>query len=217
MLSNPYFIFLIIEFSLNVSLLSSIQIVLEEILKMNDYTNKFCGLIQSQVFILGIILSIVSAAWVDKSADYTTVCRLSSLLFAGGFATFCISLNFPDIRAVLLVVNTISTLGSSLLVPSIFQVIFRSASGILPEATVSAITILATQSITSFLIYIEGPLKNAAPKSTNNKYCVLLGTFAAIVLIANISFAIKFKEPDRTKLKQNLRNRAPELMDERAD
>lgn len=214
LLTNPFFIMLLAEFSLNVSATSSIQIVLEDILRRNGYSDTFCGLVLAQVFIFGIIFALLSATWIDKSSNYATISRMSSLLVALGFTTFCISLNFSDIRAVILVANTMTTFGSSILVPSLIQVTFKSASGILPEANVSAILVLTSQAMTTFLIYLEGPLKSAAPSKSKNQYSVLLATFSAMILLINFVFAIKFREPDRDKMQQRLTTRVPEILTE---
>lgn len=209
MLTNPHFILLLIEFSINASSIASLQVVLEEILRSNGYSNQFCGTVISQSFILGIIFGLLSATWVDKSSDYVTICRIASLLFATGFTTFCISLNFSDIRSVILVANTFASFGSSLLMPSVIQTTFRCASGILPEATISAISILLTQSLIVLLIYLEGPLQRS---KLSEKYIVLLAFFGSIILLFNILFAFKFKEPDREQLKQKLSARVPDIL-----
>lgn len=182
--------------------ISALQLIFDDILTMKGYTDAFCGTLLAHAFIFGIVFSLMGAAWVDNSQNYIAVSRLASIICGVTFVMFCVSLNFPNIKSVILVTNVLSSLGTSLMVPSLTQVCLRSAASILPEATSNAIMNIAALSLTAILINFEGPLERMS--STSNIYQVLLATFSFIVMIVNILYAATFRFPKRERLQQLL-------------
>lgn len=202
MMTNPSFVTLIITVSLNTSTMNDIQIILDDILRSHGYSDTFCGILISHAFIFGIAFSLIGAAWLDNSSNYITVSRMASVLYGFMFVVFCISLDFPNIKSVILVTNIFASFGNSLVVPALIQVSLRSASSILPEATVAALTLFMNQIFAALLINFEPLMRNLSPQ--NDEYRVLLVSFGAIVLFVNILYASTFKKPKRKHLKDRL-------------
>lgn len=147
---------------------------------------------------------LMGAAWIDNSANYVKVSRISSMICALSIATFNISVLLPNIKNVILVTNVMASFGCSLMYPALFQVCLRGAVTILPEATVAAIIIVLQNTMSSILMNFIAPLKKLSPKPDG--YQAPLIIFACIVMIVNILYTTSFKAPSREELQSKLQN-----------
>lgn len=205
MLSNGSFLLLLLNFSINSSALSALQLIFEDILGAKGYSDVFCGELLSHSYIFGIVFLLIGAAWVDNSSNYIGVSRTASLLYGLTFIGFCASLNYPGIHSVIIVSNVLVSFGNSIVIPALTQVCLRCAATILPEAIVSALSVFMAQSAGAILINLEGPLKSLS--SIDNTYGVQLAVFAFLVVLLNLLYAITFKVPCRDQLQQHVSER----------
>lgn len=202
MLTNPCYVLLLITISLDTSTMNDLQIILDDILRSHGYSDTFCGILISHAFIFGIAFSLIGAAWVDNSSNYITVSRMASVLYAFTFVALCLSLDFPRIKSVILVTNIFASFGNSLVLPALIQVSLRSAASILPEATVAALNLFINQTLAAILINFEPLMRRVSPNE--DEYRTLLISFASLVLIVNLLYAITFKKPKRKYLLEKL-------------
>jgi hypothetical protein len=204
MISDPNYVLLLLALSFNCSSLGVTQFVLEDILQSNNYSNSFCGTLIAHAYFFGTFFMLMGAAWVDNSANYVKVSRIASIICATGIATFNISIILPNIKSLILVTNVMASFGCSLMYPALFQVCLRSATTILPEATVSAITIVLQQILSGMLMNSFGPLKRLSPEP--NGYQAPMILFACVAMIINLFYATSFRAPSREELQTRLRN-----------
>lgn len=204
MLSDPSFVLLMITLSLNISTLGIEQLVLEDILHSQQYSDSFCGTLIAHAYFFGTFFMLMGAAWIDNSANYVKVSRISSIICALSIAIFNISIIVPNIKNVILVTNIMASFGCSLMYPALLQVSLRSAVSILPEATVSAIVIVLQQTIQGIMMNSLTPLKKLSP--TPGGYQAPLIIFSCIVMIVNILYTTSFKAPSREELQSRLRD-----------
>lgn len=203
-MSNPSYVLLMLTLAMNQSTLGTEQLVLDDILRSQDYTDSFCGTLIAHSYFFGTFFMLMGAAWVDNSANYVKVSRISSILCALGIVTFNISIILPDIKNVILVTNVMASFGCSLMYPSLFQVGLRSATTILPEATVSALNIVLIQIIQFILMNVLSPLEKLS--YTNPKgYQAPMIIFSFIIMIMNIFYVTYFTAPSREELQRKLR------------
>lgn len=202
MLTNPSYVLLLITISLNTSTIGDLQITLDDILRSHGYSDTFCGLLISHAFIFGIAFSLIGAAWVDNSSNYITVSRMASILYAITYVAFSFSLDFPDIKSVILVTNIFTSFGNSLVIPSLIQVSLRSAASILPEATVAALNLFINQTFAAILLNLEPLMRQVSPR--DDEYKTLLISFAILVLLVNLLYSATFKMPKRKNLQEKL-------------
>lgn len=216
MISDPNYVLLLFALTLNLSTLGVTQIVLEDILQSNQYSNSFCGTLIAHAYFFGTFFMLMGAAWVDNSANYVKVSRIASVICAISIATFNISIILPNIKSVILVTNVMASFGCSLMYPALFQVCIRSATTILPEATVSATIIVLQQILSGILMNSFSPLKRLSPTPSGYQAPMLL--FAGIVMIINIIYATSFRPPSRDELQEKLRNSGvPTIMENEAE
>lgn len=201
MMSNPSYVLLVITLSLNLSTLVVEQLVLDQILRAQNYSDSFCGTLIAHAYFFGTFFMLMGAAWVDNSANYVKVSRIASVMCALSIATFNISIIVPNIKNVIIVTNVMASFGCSIMYPALFQVSLRSAVTILPEATVAAIIIVLQQTISGILMNLLGPLRKL---STENGYQAPMIIFACILMIMNIMYVSSFKAPSREELRQKL-------------
>jgi hypothetical protein len=147
---------------------------------------------------------LMGAAWVDNSANYVKVSRIASMICAISIATFNISIILPNIKSVILVTNVMASFGCSLMYPALFQVCLRSATTILPEASVSAIIIVLQQTLSGILMNLFSPLKKLS--SEPGGYQAPMIIFACILMLINMLYATSFRAPSRDELRAKLRN-----------
>lgn len=204
MLSNPSYVLLILTLSLNQSAMGAVQLVLEDILKIQKYNNSFCGTLIAHSYFFGAFFMLMGGAWIDNSANYVKVSRIACAICALAIFTFNISLLLPNIKNVILTTNILAAFGSSLIYPALLQVAFRSAMTILPEGTVAAIAIIVQQTATSIMMNLLGPLKKLSPPS--NEYLAPMILFACLVMLVNMFYVTSFKAPSRDKLQRKLRS-----------
>lgn len=204
MMSNPSYVLLMLNLAMNQSTLGTEQLVLDDILRSQNYTDSFCGTLIAHSYFFGTFFMLMGAAWVDNSANYVKVSRISSILCALGIVTFNISIILPDIKNVILVTNVMASFGCSLMYPSLFQVGLRSATTILPEATVSALNIVLIQIIQFILMNVLSPLEKLS--YTNPKgYQAPMIIFSFIIMIMNIFYVTYFTAPSREELQRKVR------------
>lgn len=204
MMSNPSYILLMLTLAMNQSTLGVEQLVLDDILHSQGYDDKFCGTLIAHSFFFGTFFMLMGAAWVDNSANYVKVSRISSILCALGIVTFNISIILPNIKNVILVTNIMASFGCSLMYPSLFQVGLRCASTILPEATVSAIAIVLLQITQFILMNVLSPLEKLS--YTNPKgYQAPMVIFSFIIMVMNVFYATYFTAPSREELRSKIR------------
>lgn len=202
MMSDPNYVLLLLTLSLNCSTLGVTQFVLEDILQAQGYSNSFCGTLIAHSYFFGTFFMLMGAAWVDNSANYVKVSRISSIICALSIATFNISILLPNIKNVILVTNVMAAFGCSLMYPALFQVCLRGAASILPEATVAAIIIVLQQLLLGILMNSFSPLKKIS--STPGGYQAPMIIFACFVMIINLLYATSFRAPSREELQNRL-------------
>lgn len=203
MISNPSYILLLITLSVNLSVLGVEQLVLDDILRAQNYSNTFCGTLIAHAYFFGTFFMLMGAAWIDNSANYVKVSRISSIICALSIATFNISIILPNIKNVILVTNVMASFGCSFMYPALFQVSLRGAVTILPEATVSAIIIVLQQIISGLLMNLLGPLKKLSPTPSGFQAPMII--FSCVTMVVNILYATSFKAPSREELQRKLR------------
>lgn len=147
---------------------------------------------------------LMGAAWIDNSANYVKVSRISSMICALSVVTFNISILLPNIKDVILVTNVMASFGCSLMYPALFQVCLRAAVSILPEATVAAIVIVLQNTMSGLLMNLLEPLKSLS--SSSDGYEAPMIIFACIIMTVNVLYATSFKAPSREKLQQKLQD-----------
>lgn len=204
MMTNPSFILLVLTLSLNMSTLGVEQLVLEDILKTQQYSNSFCGTLIAHSYFFGAFFMLMGGAWIDNSANYVKVSRISSLLCGLSIFLFNVSILIPDIKNMILFTNILAAFGCSLMYPALLQVGLRSAQTILPEATVAAIAIVLQQSLSCILMNLLDSLRKLSPHP--NGYQAPMIIFSMIVLFVNILYVTSFKAPSREELQSKLRN-----------
>lgn len=216
MLSDPNYVLLIFTLALNCSTLGVTQLVLEDILQSNHYTNSFCGTLIAHAYFFGTFFMLMGAAWVDNSANYVKVSRIASIICAISIMTFNISIILPDIKSVILVTNVMASFGTSLMYPALFQVCLRSATTILPEGTVAAIIFVLLQILSSILMNSFSPLRKLSTQPAGYQAPMII--FACIVMIINLLYATSFRAPSREELQTRLRNLGePTMMENQLD
>lgn len=203
MITNANYVLLVITLSLNLSVIGIEQLVLDDILHSQKYSNSFCGTLIAHAYFFGTFFMLMGAAWVDNSANYVKVSRISSIICALSIATFNISIIIPNIKNVILVTNVMASFGCSFMYPALFQVGLRGAVTVLPEATVTAIIIVLQQLTSGMLMNLLGPLKKLSP--TPDGYQAPLIIFSCVVMVINILYATSFRAPSRDELQRRLR------------
>lgn len=201
MMSNPSYVLLVLTLSLNLSTLNVEQLVLDEILTAQGYTDSFCGTLIAHAYFFGTFFMLMGAAWIDNSANYVKVSRIASIICALSIVMFNISIIVPDIKNVIIVTNVLASFGCSIMYPALFQVSLRSAVTILPEATVSAIIIVLQQTNQGVLMNLLSPLKRL---SSDQGYQAPMIIFSCIVMIVNVLYVSSFTAPSRDELRQKL-------------
>lgn len=159
-MTTPSYVTLMMTLALNSAVLGCEQLQLEDILKARGYTNPFCGLLISHAYVFGTIFMLIAAAWIDNSTNYVKVSRIACVLCVFSYTTFNISIILPNIKNIIIITNIMTSFGASLMYPALMQVSIRCARGILPEATVSAITVIMQQLLTCGLVNLLDPLRN---------------------------------------------------------
>ena len=203
MISNSSYVLLLITLSLNQSTLSVEQLILDDILSTHQYSDAFCGTLIAHAYFFGTFFMLMGAAWVDNSANYVKVSRISSMICALSVVTFNISIILPNIKNVILMTNVMASFGCSLMYPALLQVCIRSAVTILPEATVTAIILVLQQLISGVLMNLLNPLKKLSPSPKGYEAPMIM--FACFAMIINLLYATSFKAPSRENLQQRLR------------
>lgn len=209
-MSNPSFVLLIITLSMNLSILGVEQLNLDNILDAQRYSDSFCGTLIAHSQFFGTFFMLMGAAWVDNSANYVKVSRISSIICALSVATFNISIILPDIKNVILVTNVMAAFGCSLMYPALLQVGLRSAVTILPEATVSAIAIVFQQIFSIIVSNLLNPLEKLSEK--RDIYQAPMIIFSCFVILINFLYVTSFTAPGREELQRRLRFNDRELM-----
>lgn len=210
MMSNPSFVLLVVTLSMNLSVLGVEQLNLDNIIGAQRYTDSFCGTLIAHSQFFGTFFMLMGAAWVDNSANYVKVSRISSIICALSIATFNISILLPDIKNVILVTNVMAAFGCSLMYPALLQVGLRSAMTILPEATVSAIAIVFQQIFSIIVSNLLNPLEKLSEK--RDIYQAPMIIFSCFVILINFLYVTSFKAPSREELQRQLRFNDRELM-----
>lgn len=209
MLTTPSYILLVLTLSLNLSTSNVEQLVLNEILIASNYEDSFCGTLIAHSYFFGTFFMLMGAAWVDNSANFVKVSRISSVMCALSIATFNISIILPDIKNVIIVTNVMASFGTSIMYPALMQVSLRSAVSILPEATVTAIVIVSQQIISALLMNLLSPLRRFSPDSSSETskagYQAPMILFACLLMIVNILYVSSFTAPSREYLQSKLR------------
>lgn len=201
-MTTPSYVLLLITLSLNLSTINVEQLVLDQILRARNYSDSFCGTLIAHAYFFGTFFMLMGAAWVDNSANYVKVSRISSIICGLSLATFNISIIVPNIKNVIIVTNVIASFGCSIMYPALFQVGLRSAVTILPEATVSAIIIVLQQTISGILMNLLNPLRKLSP---NMGYEAPMIIFSCVIMTVNILYISSFKAPSREQLQSKLR------------
>lgn len=196
LMTHPSFLLALFTLTLNYGTLTVTQYVLEEILTAQKYTDNFCGTLIAHAYFFGTFFMLMSAAWIDNSANYVKVSRISCIIAALCISTFNISIILPNIKNVILVTNTMASFGASLMNPALLQVILRSAVSVLPVATTSAIVIVLQQSAMSIFMNLLKPLRSLS----NDGYEAPMIIFSCLLMIFNILYATSFKAPSREDL-----------------
>lgn len=209
-MTNPSYVLLVITLSLNLSTLGIEQLVLEDILKSVQYSDSFCGTLIAHAYFFGTFFMLMGAAWIDNSANYVKVSRISSLICALCISTFNISIILPNIKNVILVTNVMASFGNSLMYPALLQVGLRSAVTILPEATVTAIVIVLQQTISGILMNLLGPLRKLSSQQSGYEAPMII--FSCISMIVNFLYITSFKAPSREQLQRRLVSNNRELL-----
>ena len=205
MLTNPSYILLILTLSVNQATMNVEQLILEDILLSQKYTNSFCGTLVAHAYFFGTFFMLMGAAWIDNSANYVKVSRISSIICALSIATFNISILIPNIKSVILVTNVMASFGASLIYPALFQVSLRSATTILPEATVAAIIIVLQNTMSGVLMNLVTPLKKLSTSPYGYQAPMII--YACLIMIINVLYTTSFKAPKRDDLQMRLQNR----------
>lgn len=211
MMSNPSYTLLVLTLSLNLSTLNVEQLVLEDILRSQNYSDSFCGTLIAHAYFFGTFFMLMGAAWIDNSANYVKVSRISSIICALSIATFSISIILPNIKNVILVTNVMASFGTSLMYPALLQVSLRSAVTILPEATVTAIVIVLQQIMSGVLMNLLNPLKKLSP-TPGGGYQAPLIIFSCAIVMINFIYVTSFKAPSRESLQRKLRSNEREII-----
>lgn len=159
MLNQPHFILLLLTLTVNLSVASSQQLLLEDILKVQDYSNSVCGTLIAHAYLFGTFFMLIGAAWLDASPNHVRISKISAAANAIFLVMFNLSLLKPNIKSILIVTNLLSSFGTSIMYPSLFQVAIKSAMGILPEATVSALTTITQQILAVLFLNLLTGLK----------------------------------------------------------
>lgn len=209
-MSNPSYVLLVITLSLNLSTLGVEQLVLEDILRSQQYSDSFCGTLIAHAYFLGTFFMLMGATWIDNSANYVKVSRISSVICALCISLFNISVILPNIKNVILVTNVMASFGCSLMYPALLQVGLRSAVTILPEATVSAIVIVLQQTISGILMNLMGPLRKLSSSPAGYQAPMII--FSCIIMIVNFLYVTSFKAPSREQLQRRLMSNTRELL-----
>lgn len=203
MLTNPSYVLLLITIAFNLSVLGAEQLDLDNILLLQKYDENFCGVLIAHAYFFGTFFMLMAAAWIDNSANYVKVSRISSMLCALCVAMFNISIIIPDIKNVILVTNVMASFGCSLMYPALLQVCLRAAASILPESTVSAIIIILQQITMLVIMTLLGPLKEFSPQPGGYQAPMII--FSCTVMILNLLYITSFNAPSRDKLHEKLR------------
>lgn len=145
---------------------------------------------------------LMAAAWIDNSANYVKVSRISSMLCALSIVTFNISILIPNIKDVILVTNVMASFGCSLMYPALLQVCLRGAATILPEATVSAMIIVFQYTMAGILMNFVSPLKKLS--TPHNGYQAPMIISACMIMIVNLFYTTSFKATSREELQARL-------------
>lgn len=203
-MTNPSYLLLVLTLALNLSTLGVEQLVLDDILRSQNYSDSFCGTLIAHAYFFGTFFMLMGAAWVDNSANFVKVSRISSVLCALGIVTFNISIILPNIKNVILVTNVMASFGCSLMYPSLFQVGLRCATTILPEATVSAIVIFSQQMIQALLMNILSPLEKLSYTDPKGYQAPMI-IYSCIIMIVNVLYVTYFRAPNREELQRRLR------------
>lgn len=204
MMTNPSYVLLLAALTINCSIVNATHVVLEDILRMQQYSNTFCGKLIAHRFFFSLFFMIMGAVWVDNSANYVKFGRISAVLCAVSTVAFNISIIIPNIKTVILVTNVMVAFGGSLMYPALFQMCLRGAATILPEATVAAITVIAQQLLAGILMNSFGPLKKMSPSPDGYQAPMII--FACVVMIVNFLYATSFRAPNRDELYARLGN-----------
>lgn len=202
MLSNPSYVLLLLTIAINLSIINVEQLELDNILRIQQYSNDFVGTIIAQAYFFGTFFMLMGGAWVDNSANYVKVSRISCIICGFSLVFFNMSILLPNIKNVILVSNVVASFGCSLMYPALFQVGLRSALTVLPEATVAAIIVVLQQTLSGVLMNLLGPLKSLSVKSTGYQAPLLI--FSCISMLVNFLYATSFVAPSREELRKRL-------------
>lgn len=203
MMTHPSYLMLMITLALNNSALAVEQLVLEDVLRVQHYSDSFCGILIAHAYFFGTVFLLIGGFWIDNSANYIKVSRISSMFYGVGFAVFNISLLYPNSKNVIIATNIFVSLGSSVMYPALFQVCVRCAMTIFSEATVGAICIVLQQATSGPMMMLLTPLKKLSPAS--NIYQTPLVAFLLVLMLLNILYSALFKAPGRDELHNRLR------------
>lgn len=204
MMTNRNFILVLVTFTFNLALTGVVQMNQEDILRTQGYPDSFCGALIAHSYFFGTFFTLMGAAWIDNSANYVRVSRISSLICALSIATFNISVMIPNIRDVIMATNVMASFGCSLMYPALFQVCIRCATSILPEATVSAVVIVGQQILMGILMNSLTPLKKLSPRPDGYQAPMII--FACVAMTVNSLYFSSFKAPSRDQLQARLRD-----------
>lgn len=159
MIRDYHYVLLLLTLTLNLSILNIEQFTLEDILLTQNYSNSFCGTLIAHSYFFGTFFMLMGAAWLDNSSNYIKVSKISSIICAMCIVSFNITIAIPNIKDVIIITNLLSSFGCSLMYPALLQVAIRCATGILPEASVSALVIITQQIISVLLLNLLNPLR----------------------------------------------------------
>lgn len=205
MLSQPSFLLVLLTYSFNISVTTAYVTFLEDIMRAQNYSNKFCGLLIAQNYLFGTFFLFIGAIWIDKSSNYINLSRYIVMIVAAAFVGFFLSIIRPDNQYIILVANTLNSFGGSLMCLAIIQVAIRSASTILPEATVMATLKVPMQMLTAILINFIALTRRLSP--AYNTYLVPMVALSILAIAINHTYAAFFKFPSREELQSKLRAR----------
>lgn len=202
MISTPNFVLAILTFNINTVNLNFLQTFLQDVLQYQGYTNDLCGDLISTVFFLGILSSLAAAYIMDRWPRFVLISKISCSLYPIAFLVFSFVIQSKGITAIIIVTNIFLSILSAFMIQSTTQILFRTFSGILQEASVMATSTWVLTIVSVIVSASLAPLKSIG--NHENIYFTPLLTYSILVCLTNILYVSTFEPPDKGKIREKL-------------
>lgn len=154
--------------------------------------------------LVGFVASF-GAAWFDRIGDYIKVSRYTGLCFAISYGAFSYYILSPGNDVAITATNVIHSSALAIMAPLLTQAILRSSKGIMPDASLMAISGLLGTGIYELLTYmLYGLLQVDIPDLKKRSVYVLpISVFAVIIVFINFTYAVIFQLPGKVSSRAN--------------